>query len=152
MRTPSQREVQVNLPDLDPTRDFVGSKIAVYEPIVVHAPDRRGRLRKKVRHVKVRSGWNPIEAIAWAQDREHVAAFQGVVALSRLCADPVARMAPEHSAYHGLIGLTECIGYTAVRATGVGLGFDDARMQKLIDRVDDEVNAVCGLGIDLGER
>ena len=32
----------------DAARDFVASQIAVYEPIIVHAPDRRtGRIREK---------------------------------------------------------------------------------------------------------
>lgn len=138
---------------LDPTRDFVGSKIAVYEPIVVHAPDRRtGRMRKKIRHVKTRSGWNPIEAIAWAQDREHVAAFRVVVSMVRLCSDPTARMDPMHTFLHSCLGQTACLGESAIATTGRALGFDDARIKHLTDQLDQESRAVEALGLAAGER
>ena len=131
----------------DAARDFVASQIAVYEPIIVHAPDRRtGRIReKRVGHRKVKSGWTPIEAINWAYDRDAVTIFRECVMLVRLCGDPIARSEPVHKLIHQAAGLTECVGPTLVVKTAESLGISDERAAYLVAQLDAETRAFEGL-------
>jgi hypothetical protein len=117
----------------DPIRAFVGDKIAVYEPVVVHAPGRRRRKRRQVR-----SGWSPIDAINWAVDRDKVQIFRECVLLVRLCADERARSMPAHRAIHACLGLRECVGPQILVQTTQSLGISDARARRLVAQMDAE--------------
>lgn len=122
----------------DPIRDFVGSKIARYEKVIVHAPDRRGRMRPKASYRTVKSGWTPIDALAWARDRDTVTVFRDCVMLVRLCADETARAMPEHQAIHAALVLRECVGPAILVKTAKSLGISDERARHLVEQMDAE--------------
>ena len=126
-------------------REYVGSQIARYEPIVVHAPDRRGRLRKRTRYQKVKSGWTPIEAIEYAKDREVVEIFRCCAMLVALCQDEKARSSPEHQVIHLLSGVVGCAGPAMLAETARSLGISDARAKHLVDQLQSEWNATQGM-------
>lgn len=131
----------------DPIRQHVASKIARFEPIVVHAPDRRtGRIReKRVGHRKVKDGWSPFEAINYGWDRDVVDTFRTCVMLVRLCQDDTARMMPEHRLIHQAAGLTQCAGLDLVTKTAAALGISDDRASFLVAQLDAETRAFEGL-------
>jgi hypothetical protein len=118
----------------DPVREYVGDQIAVYEPLVVHAPNRRARRK----HRKVKSGWSPIDAINWAVDRDKVTIFRECVLLVRLCADERARSMPAHRAIHACLGLRECVGPQILVQTAQSLGISDERARRLVAEMDNE--------------
>lgn len=122
----------------DPIRDFVGQRIARYEKVVVHAPDRLGRMRPKTSYRKVKSGWTPIYALAWAKDRDRVSVFRDCVFLVRLCGDEKARAMPEHQAIHAALGLRECVGPAILTKTAHSLGITDERARHLVTQIDAE--------------
>jgi hypothetical protein len=131
----------------DDARDYVASKIARYEPIIVHAPDRRtGRIReKRVGHRKVKSGWTPFEAINYAYDRDAVTVFRDCLMLVLLCGDAKARMMPEHRLIHQAVGLTACVGPTLLVKTAESLGISDQRAGELVSQLYAETRAFEGL-------
>lgn len=122
----------------DRIRDFIGSRIARYEKIIVHAPDRRGRLRPRTRYRQTKAGWTPIDALAWAKDRDRVSVFRDCVFLVRLCGDEKARAMPEHQAIHAALGLRECVGPAILTKTTHSLGITDERARHLVNQIDAE--------------
>ncbi len=129
---------------VDPYRAYVASKLARYERVTVHAPDRRGRMRPKVRYVKVQDGWGPLEALEDAKrlDREDV--FLHCAALVRLCSDEKARAMPEHRLIHLASGVVGCAGPAMLVATARSLGIPDDRANELVDHLEHTCRAPQG--------
>jgi hypothetical protein len=129
----------------DPVNEFVSSKIARYEKVVVHAPDRRGRMRPKTSYRKVKSGWTPIDALTWAADRDLVTVFRECVMLVKLCGDEKARAMPEHALIHKAAGLRECVGPQLLVRTADSLGISDDRAAYLVRQLEQESAVADGL-------
>lgn len=131
----------------DPIVDFVGSKIARYEKVVVHAPDRRGRLRPQVSYRKTKSGMSPPEAIVYGIAQEKYDLFIGSVMFVRLCEDAKARGVTDavHKLVHQAAGIPDCVGPTLVVDTAESLGISDEKARKLVAWHDAEWAAIEGL-------
>lgn len=126
-------------------RDYVSSKLARYEKVVVHAPDRRGRSRPKVEYRKVKDGWGPAEALTDAKRRDQEDPLYYVAILVRLCNDERARAMPEHALIHQLSGIVGCCGEQMYRETAKSLGISDVRAAAVSAFVDQELAAFAGL-------
>lgn len=130
---------------VDPLREYVASKIARYEKVVVHAPDRHGRLRRRFKWQKVKDGWTPLEAIDQAKVMEAEDTFMHCALLVALCQDEKARAHPDHNLIHVLSGVMGCCGPAMLDATATSLGISDERARYLVDHLQERWNMTQGL-------
>lgn len=126
-------------------RAYVASQLARYEKVTT--TDRRGR--KRTKHVKVKDGWSPIDALADAKRRDEQALaddiFTCALLLARLCNDEQARAMPDHALLHELSGIVGCVGERMLAETARSLKISDDRARALVAHFDQTQAAVQGL-------